>query len=176
MGDETLPKHQKPMKFRSTLVLAIVLTMGFSLADTAQVFFSPNGGCTKAAVQQIDRAQKDIVFEAYSFTSPEILAAFQRAIKRGVAVRALYDRSQKNDAGSLSDELSRLGPKRVYATQKIMHNKVIVIDRKVVITGSFNFTVNAERFNAENMVILSSPSIAKKYLSNFDRLSAMAGK
>jgi phosphatidylserine/phosphatidylglycerophosphate/cardiolipin synthase-like enzyme len=132
-----------------------------------EVYFSPNGGCTAAAVAEIAKAKTAIAFEAYSFTSPEILHALRAARSRGVTIRAIYDRSQKNAAKSLADEL---GVPAVYGIQKIMHDKVIVIDAKVVVTGSFNFTVNAEKFNAENMLVLRSPALAKKYLENFEKM------
>jgi phosphatidylserine/phosphatidylglycerophosphate/cardiolipin synthase-like enzyme len=45
----------------------------------------------------------------------------------------------------------------------IAHNKVIVIDQVVVITGSFNFTNSAETRNAENILILKSPDLALQY-------------
>jgi phosphatidylserine/phosphatidylglycerophosphate/cardiolipin synthase-like enzyme len=158
-----------PLRFHFLILILFLSGATVGAGDIASVFFSPNGGCTPAAVAEIGKAKEAIVFEAYSFTSPEILQALQGAIKRGVTVRAIYDRSQKNDAKSLADEL---GVERVYGRQKIMHDKVIVIDAKVVVTGSFNFTVSAEKFNAENMVVLRSPELARKYLENFEKMKA----
>lgn len=140
-------------------------------ADTPRPFFSPRGGCTAAAVAEIGKARKAIVFEAYSFTSAEILDALQAAARRGVTIQAVFDRSQKNKAASLADELQASGAHATFGRQKIMHNKVIVIDGRTVITGSFNFTHNAEHFNAENMVVIRSAGVAKKYLENFAVIS-----
>ena len=50
-----------------------------------------------------------------------------------------------------------------------MHNKVIIIDDKVVITGSYNFSENAE-LNDENMLVIESPAIAAAYTKYFNRL------
>jgi phosphatidylserine/phosphatidylglycerophosphate/cardiolipin synthase-like enzyme len=49
----------------------------------------------------------------------------------------------------------------------IAHNKVMVIDGLVVITGSFNFTTAAERQNAENLLIIRDPAVAGRYAENW---------
>jgi phosphatidylserine/phosphatidylglycerophosphate/cardiolipin synthase-like enzyme len=51
-----------------------------------------------------------------------------------------------------------------------MHNKVIVIDERTVITGSYNFTGSAEKDNDENLVIVDDPNLARAYLDEFQRV------
>ena len=143
------------------------------MAADVQVYFSPLGGCTAAAVAEIAKSQSTILFEAYNFTSPEILQALLAAKKRGVSIAAIYDRSQRNNLRTLADEL---GVARAYGRQKIMHDKVIVIDGQVVVTGSFNWTANAERFNAENMLVIRDKDLAKKYAAEFQHLLSTAVK
>jgi len=43
----------------------------------------------------------------------------------------------------------------------------MIIDREIVITGSFNFTKAAEEKNAENLLVISSKKLAKHYLDNW---------
>ncbi len=50
-----------------------------------------------------------------------------------------------------------------------MHHKVIIIDNKTVITGSYNYSRNAEELNDENIVILRCPAIAHYYTKEFKR-------
>ena len=50
-----------------------------------------------------------------------------------------------------------------------MHNKVMIIDDRVVITGSYNFSENAE-LNDENVLVMESPAIAAAYTNYFDKL------
>ena len=52
-----------------------------------------------------------------------------------------------------------------------MHNKVLIIDDKTVVTGSYNFSENAE-LNDENMLIMESPNVAAAYTAYFDALFA----
>jgi phosphatidylserine/phosphatidylglycerophosphate/cardiolipin synthase-like enzyme len=49
----------------------------------------------------------------------------------------------------------------------IAHNKVMVIDSRTVITGSFNFTKAAEESNAENLLVIDDAELAKKYTQNW---------
>lgn len=49
----------------------------------------------------------------------------------------------------------------------IAHNKVIILDEKKVITGSFNFTKSADTRNAENVIIVNDKEVASKYLQNW---------
>jgi phosphatidylserine/phosphatidylglycerophosphate/cardiolipin synthase-like enzyme len=58
-------------------------------------------------------------------------------------------------------------PAYIDAEHAIAHNKIILIDRSVVITGSFNFTRAAEEKNAENLLIIRSKELVKPYLDNW---------
>lgn len=49
----------------------------------------------------------------------------------------------------------------------IAHNKIMIIDNRVVITGSFNFTKAAQNRNAENLLIIENHDLVKKYLANW---------
>jgi phosphatidylserine/phosphatidylglycerophosphate/cardiolipin synthase-like enzyme len=51
-----------------------------------------------------------------------------------------------------------------------MHHKVILIDRAIVVTGSYNFSRSAEEQNDENLLILHAPKVAAEYLIEFDQI------
>ena len=55
-----------------------------------------------------------------------------------------------------------------------MHHKVIVIDGSIVITGSFNFTVSADKENDDNVLVIHNADLAKLYLQEFDRVWGLA--
>ena len=56
----------------------------------------------------------------------------------------------------------------------IAHNKVMIIDGAVVITGSFNFTAAAQSRNAENLLVISDPAVAAQYRDNWRRRQAVS--
>ena len=55
-----------------------------------------------------------------------------------------------------------------------MHHKVVIIDDKTVITGSFNFTQTANDANDDNVLIIDSPAVATLYNQEFDKVYGMA--
>jgi phosphatidylserine/phosphatidylglycerophosphate/cardiolipin synthase-like enzyme len=135
-----------------------------------EVYFSPNDGTTEAIVREIDRTRSEILVQAYSFTSAPIAKALLNAHRRGVKVQAILDKSQKTQKYSSASFLTHSGiPTYIDAKHAIAHNKIIIIDRAVVITGSFNFTKAAEEKNAENLLIIRSKELAKPYHENWQR-------
>ena len=139
-------------------------------ADIQHVCFSPNGKCAMAIADQINIAKSDIFIQAYSFTSAPIAKALINAYKRGVKIEAILDKSNATGKYSSATYLSNNGiPIFIDAKHAIAHNKIIIIDKEVVITGSFNFTRAAEEKNAENILIINSKELVKIYIENWMR-------
>jgi phosphatidylserine/phosphatidylglycerophosphate/cardiolipin synthase-like enzyme len=134
------------------------------------VYFSPNGGCTDAIVKAIHDAKTSILVQAYSFTSSPIAKALVSAKSPGMRIEVILDKSQRTEKYSSADFLHNMGiPVRIDARHAIAHNKIIIIDGEVVITGSFNFTKSAERNNAENLLIIRDNALAEKYTANWEK-------
>lgn len=132
--------------------------------------FSPNGHCTDNIVAAIRSAQSSIRVMAFSFTSPEIAEALVEAHSRGIDVKILMDKSQRKDKYSKLPFLLKSGiPTLIDPAAGIAHNKVIIVDDRFVLTGSFNFTRAAESKNAENVLLIDDPSLAKIYKDNWDK-------
>jgi phosphatidylserine/phosphatidylglycerophosphate/cardiolipin synthase-like enzyme len=134
-------------------------------ADPLTVYFSPDGGCTQAIVEEVGKAKKTVFVQAYSFTSDPIAKALVAAKKRGIDVKAILD---KTDYGQAVNTIVDAGiPTYMDPVHAIAHNKVIVIDGQTVLTGSFNFTSSAENRNAENLLVVRDQPIAAKYAANW---------
>ena len=90
--------------------------------------------------------------------------------KRGIYVEIILDKSNKSKKYSAGDFTAHMGV-ATYIDSKhaIAHNKIIIIDRETVITGSFNFTKAAEEKNAENLLIIKSKELAKTYIDNWNK-------
>jgi phosphatidylserine/phosphatidylglycerophosphate/cardiolipin synthase-like enzyme len=133
-----------------------------------EVHFSPEGGCTETVVREIEAAQSSILIQAFSFTSVPIAKAVVEAYKRGVHVEVILDRSQKTEKYSMADYLhNSLVPLLIDSEHAIAHNKIMIIDGQVVITGSFNFTNQAEHSNAENLLVIRDKILADQYTVNW---------
>ena len=135
---------------------------------TWTVRFSPMGGATELVVDAIQRAQRSIHVQAYSFTSAPIARALVDASRRGVHVEVILDKSQRTERYSEADFLAHAGiPVAIDAAHAIAHNKVMIIDDDTVVTGSFNFTKAAEERNAENVLVIRDPAMAGRYRANW---------
>ncbi len=147
-----------------------------------RVFFSPRGGCEEAILAQLDGARRYIHVAMYAFTSRYLAQALVRARERGVEVKVVLDGSfQEESEYSKGDYLKRKGipvklvtpvvMRGMKVIKGLMHHKFAVIDHRVVITGSYNWTARAERVNYENLLIfVDSPGLAEAYEREFERL------
>jgi phosphatidylserine/phosphatidylglycerophosphate/cardiolipin synthase-like enzyme len=124
---------------------------------------------TDAIVKTLLGASKSILVQAYSFTSAPIAEALRDAHRRGVAVQVILDKSQKTEKYSSFTFLQNVGiPVVIDKKHAIAHNKVMIIDSNIVITGSFNFTKAAESRNTENLLIIRNKDIARLYTENWE--------
>ncbi|WP_029459549.1 phospholipase D family protein [Solidesulfovibrio alcoholivorans] len=135
-----------------------------------QVYFSPRGGAQDALVATIGQAKDSIFVQAYSFTSAPIAKALVDAVRRGVKIEAILDKSQRTERYTGATFLKNEGiPVYIDDKHAIAHNKVMILDRSIVVTGSFNFTKAAEEKNAENLLIIPSKDMAKIYMDNWEK-------
>ena len=132
------------------------------------VDFSPRGGCTEAVVEALGRAWVSVLVQAYSFTSAPIARALVGAQGRGVKVQVILDKSQRTEKYSSATFLrNNAVPTFIDDQHAIAHNKVMVIDGHLLVTGSFNFTKAAEESNAENLLVIDDAELAAKYAQNW---------
>ena len=124
----------------------------------------------EAVVENVGKSKSSILVQAYSFTSAPIAKALVDANKRGVKVQVILDKSQRTEKYSGADFLLHEGvPTWIDAKHAIAHNKIMVIDGHTILTGSFNFTKAAEESNAENLLVIEDPLLAKKYTANWQK-------
>ena len=142
----------------------------FKSTGTVDVYFSPDGGTTAAIINELNSAKSEILIQAYSFTSTPIAKALLEARKRSVKIEVVLDKSQRSEKYSSADFVAHAGiPVYIDSKHKIAHNKIMIIDRNTLITGSFNFTKAAEESNAENLLILKgNKSLVDRYIENFE--------
>ena len=157
----------------------LLFLFGAALAGDVVVFFSPKGGCTDAVIYQLDRAKKSIDVAMYAFTSRPIAKALVRAYRRGVKVRVILDRKfALGSRYSKHNYLMKRGipvklvspPPGMRGRVGLMHHKFAVVDGRVLLTGSFNWTASAEKLNYENLLVFESEKIAAIYEGEFERI------
>lgn len=132
--------------------------------------FTPTENCTGLIVAAIDGAKSEIMVQAYSFTAKPLIKALGRAHKRGVKVRVILDKADERSDRAGSRLIAQRILPQVDTGVASAHNKVMIIDRASVITGSFNFTDAAQKKNAENVLLIKGyPNVAQAYVKNWER-------
>jgi phosphatidylserine/phosphatidylglycerophosphate/cardiolipin synthase-like enzyme len=138
-------------------------TIGTSITLSGlDVCFSPAGGCEAKIVNFIMAEDKEILVQAYSFTDVNIENAL---IAKKNIVHILLDRT---DLGTtiLQDFLNNGMDVLIDKKHPIAHNKLIITPGAVE-TGSFNYTNQAEKYNAENALFIKYKPLAQKYRDNW---------
>lgn len=172
-----------PASLSSTLLLVVGFTAGYLFYEAQapkvfssatsnpqlQVCFSPEGNCEKLVITAIQSAKKQILVQAYAFTSDLIAKALIEAHRRGINVRLLYDQSQANTPHSKVPLLQQAGiATKADPATGLAHNKVMIID-DFLLTGSFNFTKAANTKNAENLLLIQDKALVRIYEENWQR-------
>jgi phosphatidylserine/phosphatidylglycerophosphate/cardiolipin synthase-like enzyme len=144
-------------------------------ATAVAVCFSPEEDCTAFAVDAIDRAESQILVNAYGLTtSSKTVDALVRAKERGVDVRLIADRTTPCGHNSGIDPLARAGiPIWIDSDVRIAHSKSMVIDNQVTLTGSMNWTGGAAH-NSENLNLVASKIIAAAYAGHWNQRLALS--
>jgi len=142
-------------------------------AEGIVLCFTPEyqGGprCTDLILGAINSAQSTILVQAYFLTTRSITRALVSAYRRGVKVQVILDRRNALRIGfPEATYLARSGIIPLLdGMHKNAHNKIMIIDSQTVITGSFNFTYSAEHYDAENLLLINDPALARAYIENF---------
>jgi phosphatidylserine/phosphatidylglycerophosphate/cardiolipin synthase-like enzyme len=137
-----------------------------------EVSFSPQDGTLKHILELVISAKENIRFIAYSFTSDELREALIERASAGVEVRGVFDEDQANsNIGTEYEALKNAGiDVKLDGNPHLMHHKVIIIDNQIVVTGSYNFSNNAEYNNDENTIIIHNSDFAAQYLDEFQQV------
>jgi len=167
-GGRNRPKAGSPERFVSHPEEAV------NEAEPVEAVFGKD--CEKMLVREINRADTEILVAIYSITRKSITSALVRATRRGVRVIVKYDAKSYEWQGMTQavGYMAKRGIEcvRVKMAGKYskMHHKFAVIDRKRVLTGSYNYTTVASTVSYENLVLLNSVEVARTFTAEFQRI------
>jgi phosphatidylserine/phosphatidylglycerophosphate/cardiolipin synthase-like enzyme len=136
-----------------------------------QVLFSAEDHAINNLIALVNDAKINIRFLAFSFTDYPLAQAMIDRSKAGVDVKGVYETFGSTATGSeLKTFWCAHVPVRQDGNASFLHDKIIIIDNSIVVTGSLNFSSNADDSNEENVVILDNTEIAGLYLQEFEKL------
>jgi len=141
-----------------------------------KVAFGKN--CEKMLIDEINQSKQEMLVAIYSITRKSITHAFVQAAQRGVNVLVKYD-AQSYKWKGMQQAIGYMKKRGVQCISinmsgkyAKMHNKFTVIDRKRVLTGSYNYTTSASIWNYENLVLLDSTEIADVFAAEFKKIKS----
>lgn len=139
--------------------------------DKSDAFFSPGEGCRSTILNQINSAVRRLNICVFTISDDIITRAILTAHHRNLDIRIITDNDKSLDVGSDIEQLAKKGiPVRMDNTTNHMHHKFMVADDRTVLTGSYNWTQSAARFNHENVLLTTDPGVVKSFLQEFENL------
>ena len=138
-----------------------------------EVLFSPEQKIQEALLKEIESAQSTIDLAVREITSQSLTQALLRAKGRGVTVRVITDSKQAKMKSSKVTSLIQEGIQVKVLRGKdtgVMNHRFTILDNQNVVTGSFDWSEASEKWNYENIVIISGTEVAASYQKEFERL------
>ena len=134
------------------------------------VYFSPRGGCENQVINWINKANSSIHVLIYSFTLDSVGTALIEALGRHIEVKIVFEKGQIGQSSEYQRLRNSAVDVRNDTNPSYMHDKIMIVDGKIVLTGSFNWSNNAENENNENLLIITSTSLATTYENEFQKI------
>ena len=132
-------------------------------------YFAPEDDVMAKLVSYVQSAEVSVHFMAYAYTHPDLSTAMIKQAAAGIQVEGVIE--HRNAAQGVFSRLFCSGISvETDGNPYNMHHKVIIIDRQIVITGSFNFTKSADTINDENVLVIHSPVVAALFEQEFQRI------
>ena len=140
--------------------------------EKSRVYFSPGRTCQSAIINLIRSARESLKICVFTISDNDIADEIIAAYKRGVGVKVLTDNDKSFDKGSDIELLHKNGISvRIDTDSNHMHHKFCIVDKEVLLTGSYNWTRSAYERNDENILITEEKGVVKSFLREFEKLS-----
>ena len=136
-------------------------------ATTLKNYFCPDDACAEHVEEELRKAQRSIYFMTFSFTHKGIANVLLLKHLNNVTVQGVMETTQISEYSVYPTLAYQLGTVRKDGNKRNMHHKVFIIDERTVVTGSFNPTKGGDERNDENVLIMTDPVIARKFLDEF---------
>jgi cardiolipin synthase len=142
----------------------------------------------KKMINNSNRSIKMIMFEASYYKkfknspSNQLIDALIKAKKRGVDVEVILDIRQKSDRSTKRNletgkMLTNAGVEVTFDTEQITtHSKLLIIDEKIIVIGSTNWTYNALNANHESSIVFDSRETATELMEFFEKIKKTGKK
>lgn len=149
----------------------ITLLQELTLTEIITVSFSATENTEALLVEWIDKANSSILLMVNRIVTGNLSEALINAYNRGVLMQIIIDSDEKYTQGSAFTDLliagtDIRGDNNLYK----MNNKAMILDNSIVVTGSYDWTPNAEITQDNNVILLENEQVTELYSSEFERI------
>ncbi|MBS9525850.1 hypothetical protein KI659_17650 [Litoribacter alkaliphilus] len=144
---------------------------GVSQPLDQEVIFD-NTAIHQRILDELAKATNYIYVATAWFTDPSLLGALEEKAREGVKVEVIFSDNSANEKLDFSG-LKNLGGIVMKIKKSgfgIMHQKFCVIDGRIAISGTYNWSVNAKNNNDESIFISTLHEIIGKYVEHFNKI------
>ena len=171
MINEIAKTYQNNFASYQTLINFFINTYLNTKPALLECYFFPNQNNERKVVDMFRTCKKTLDLAIFTLTKDSISNAIKEAYKRGVKVRLIADDSCSLMLGSDVRKLAAIGvPTKTDRAKYYMHNKVAIIDKSVLVTGSYNWSRQATNYNQENILFFENKDLCEKYTQEYDKL------
>ena len=137
-----------------------------------EAVFFPGESHENKVVNMIRTCKYSLDICIFTMTNDKLFEAVEECWNANIDVRIITDDECVKQKGSDVYKLASIGVpvKTDSNAQYHMHHKFVVVDKRVLITGSFNWTVQAVKNNNENVIMIQNKELVDKYVQEFDSL------
>ena len=136
-----------------------------------EAHFSPGEDCRRQLLDLLVAARETLDISVFTISDDRLSDAIAAAHRRGIQVRLITDNDKAHDLGSDIYKLIDQGVEvRMDNTDNHMHHKFAVVDKRILVNGSFNWTRSATDYNQENILVTDEPKLVSAYLAEFGSL------
>jgi|SRR5579871_1344443 len=136
-----------------------------------KAYFSPGHDCRNAIIKEIQEATLQLKICVFTISDDLITQAILDAHRKKVSVTIITDNDKTHDLGSDIHELFKRGiPVKMDMTSNHMHHKFMLTDNDALITGSYNWTNSAAKYNQENIILTRDKQAVKLFDDEYNRL------
>ena len=156
--------HEEVYKVLSSTVATATISI--------EVFFSPYDNCEKPWIDTIMKTSSYVYVSCFGITNQNITKALCDQSKKGIKVIVCTDKMQAGNktAKIREQELKTAGAEYIIKKKQVLeHNKMVVVDDKYAIIGSWNLSGNAQPQD-NSIVLFNYPYIAGKVRQAIERI------
>ena len=135
------------------------------------ICFTPGDNCVDEILNLLDSAKSTIDICVFTISDDRISKKIVNCMEKGINVKIITDNDKQHDKGSDVNWLFDKGVKvKMDMSKNHMHHKFAIIDNKKILTGSYNWTRSAAKYNHENFLITDNKKTVREFKTEFDKL------